>query len=27
VRSDGALGNYVGGVAAKRTLLDLEAAA
>ena len=27
VRSDGALGSYVGGVAAKRTLLDLEAAA
>src|SRR3954469_23237092 len=27
VRSDGALGNYVGGVAAKRTLLALEAAA
>ena len=27
VRSDGALGNYVGGSAAKRTLLDLEAAA
>jgi methylated-DNA-[protein]-cysteine S-methyltransferase len=27
VRSDGALGNYVGGVAVKRTLLDLEAAA
>ena len=27
VRSDGGLGNYVGGVAAKRTLLDLEAAA
>ncbi len=27
VRSDGALGDYVGGVAAKRTLLDLEAAA
>ena len=27
VRNDGALGNYVGGVAAKRTLLDLEAAA
>ena len=27
VCSDGALGNYVGGVAAKRTLLDLEAAA
>ena len=27
VRSDGALGNYVGGVAAKRTLLGLEAAA
>ena len=26
VRSDGALGNYVGGVAAKRILLDLEAA-
>jgi methylated-DNA-[protein]-cysteine S-methyltransferase len=27
VRSDGGVGNYVGGVAAKRTLLDLEAAA
>jgi methylated-DNA-[protein]-cysteine S-methyltransferase len=27
VRSDGGLGDYVGGVAAKRTLLDLEAAA
>jgi methylated-DNA-[protein]-cysteine S-methyltransferase len=27
VRSDGALGNYVGGVAVKRALLDLEAAA
>lgn len=27
VRSDGALGNYVGGVAAKRALLALEAAA
>jgi methylated-DNA-[protein]-cysteine S-methyltransferase len=27
VRSDGALGNYVGGVEAKRTLLTLEAAA
>src|SRR3954471_19081214 len=27
VRADGALGNYVGGVAAKRTLLTLEAAA
>ena len=27
VRSDGALGGYVGGPAAKRTLLDLEAAA
>jgi methylated-DNA-[protein]-cysteine S-methyltransferase len=27
VRSDGALGGYVGGAAAKRTLLDLEAAA
>jgi methylated-DNA-[protein]-cysteine S-methyltransferase len=26
VRSDGALGNYAGGPAAKRTLLDLEAA-
>ena len=27
VRSDGALGGYVGGPTAKRTLLDLEAAA
>ena len=27
VRSDGALGNYVGGAAAKRALLTLEAAA
>ena len=27
VRSDGALGGYLGGVEAKRTLLDLEAAA
>jgi methylated-DNA-[protein]-cysteine S-methyltransferase len=27
VRSDGAIGNYAGGVAAKRTLLELEAAA
>jgi methylated-DNA-[protein]-cysteine S-methyltransferase len=27
VRSDGTIGAYVGGVAAKRTLLDLEAAA
>jgi methylated-DNA-[protein]-cysteine S-methyltransferase len=27
VRSDGALGGYVGGPAAKRTLLELEAAA
>jgi methylated-DNA-[protein]-cysteine S-methyltransferase len=27
VRSDGTLGGYVGGAAAKRTLLDLEAAA
>jgi methylated-DNA-[protein]-cysteine S-methyltransferase len=27
VRSDGGVGNYVGGVSAKRTLLDLEAAA
>ncbi len=27
VRSDGALGNYVGGADAKRTLLDLEGAA
>lgn len=27
VRSDGSLGGYLGGVAAKRTLLDLEAAA
>jgi len=26
VRSDGAIGNYAGGVEAKRTLLDLEAA-
>lgn len=26
VRSDGSLGGYLGGVAAKRTLLDLEAA-
>jgi methylated-DNA-[protein]-cysteine S-methyltransferase len=26
VRSDGSLGNYAGGVEAKRTLLDLEAA-
>ena len=26
VRSDGSLGNYLGGIAAKRTLLDLEAA-
>ena len=26
VRSDGGIGNYAGGVAAKRTLLDLEAA-
>jgi methylated-DNA-[protein]-cysteine S-methyltransferase len=26
VRSDGAIGNYAGGPAAKRTLLDLEAA-
>jgi methylated-DNA-[protein]-cysteine S-methyltransferase len=26
VRSDGSMGNYAGGVAAKRTLLDLEAA-
>lgn len=27
VRSDGALGQYLGGVEAKRTLLTLEAAA
>jgi methylated-DNA-[protein]-cysteine S-methyltransferase len=27
VRSDGAIGNYAGGVEAKRTLLELEAAA
>lgn len=27
IRSDGAIGDYVGGIAAKRTLLDLEAAA
>jgi methylated-DNA-[protein]-cysteine S-methyltransferase len=27
VRSDGAMGGYLGGVEAKRTLLDLEAAA
>jgi methylated-DNA-[protein]-cysteine S-methyltransferase len=27
VRSDGTIGNYAGGVAAKRTLLELEAAA
>ena len=27
VRSDGSIGNYLAGVAAKRTLLDLEAAA
>jgi methylated-DNA-[protein]-cysteine S-methyltransferase len=27
VRADGAIGNYAGGVAAKRTLLELEAAA
>jgi methylated-DNA-[protein]-cysteine S-methyltransferase len=26
VRSDGAIGNYAGGIEAKRTLLDLEAA-
>jgi methylated-DNA-[protein]-cysteine S-methyltransferase len=26
VRSDGGIGNYAGGVEAKRTLLDLEAA-
>jgi O6-methylguanine-DNA--protein-cysteine methyltransferase len=26
VRSDGAIGNYAGGVEAKRTLLELEAA-